>query len=97
VTALASESVRANPIAFQLLGLGGLVVALVFAIMDYRSGQQWLRLQRRSNALAETLGSESHPTTHAWNPLTTIGASRALHVFVVCAWVFVLLLPLFQH
>ena len=45
--------------------------------------EQWLRLQRRSNALAETLGFESHPTTHAWNPLTTIGASRALHIVLV--------------
>ena len=97
VTALANESVRAHPIAFQILRLAGVVIALVFAIMDYRSGQQWLRLQRRSNALAENLGFESHPTTHAWNPLTTIGASRALHIFLVCAWIFVLLLPLFQH
>ena len=61
--------------------------------MDYRSGQQWLRLQQRSNVLAETLGFEPRPTAH----LTTTGASRALHVFFVCGWIFALLLPLFQR
>jgi hypothetical protein len=73
------------------------VIALVFAIMDYRSGQQWMRMQQRSNVLAEALGFETRPIVHGWNPLTTTGASRALHLFVVCAWVFVLLLPFFQR
>jgi hypothetical protein len=96
VTALVSEGVRANPILFEILKLGGLMVALVFAIMDYRSGQQWMRLQQRSNVLAEALGFETRPAAHVWNPLTTTGAGRALHVFIVCGWIFVLLLPLFR-
>jgi hypothetical protein len=97
VTALASDTLRAHPIPFQIVKLGGLVIALAFAIMDYRSGQQWLRLQKRSNVLAETLGFETRPIAHVWNPLTTTGASRALHLFLVCGWIFALLLPLFQR
>ncbi len=97
VTALASETVRAHPIAFETLKLGGLVVTLAFAIMDYRSGQHWLRLQQRSNVLAESLGFEMRPAAHPWNPLATTGAGRALHLFLVGAWVFILLLPLFRR
>lgn len=94
VTALASEAVRAHPIPFLVLKLGGLVLALAFAIMDYRSGEHWLRLQRRANVLAKVLGFEARPTADSWNPLTTTGASRFLHVFFVSGWLFVLVLPL---
>ena len=97
ITALATETVRTHPVLFGLLKIAGLVVALVFAIMDYRSGAHWLRLQRRANVLAQVLGFESHPTAHAWNPLATTGASRVLHAFIVCGWIFVLLLPLFRR
>ena len=97
VTALASETVRAHPIPFALLKVGGLVVALTFAVMDYRSGAQWMRLQQRSNMLAEVLGFETRPTAHVWNPLASTGASRVLHAFLVCGWIFALLLPLFKR
>jgi hypothetical protein len=97
VTALASENVRAHPTLLTLLKIGGLIVALAFAIMDYRSGEQWLRLQRRANALAATLGFEERPIAPVWNPLTTTGAGRALHAFIVCCWIFILLLPLAQR
>jgi hypothetical protein len=97
VTALASETVRAQPIPFMLLKVGGLVVTLAFAIMDYRSGAHWMRLQQRSNVLAQVLGFELRPTAHAWNPLSTTGASRLLHAFLVFGWIFVLLLPLFRR
>lgn len=93
VTALATETVRANSTLFVLLKVGGLVIALVFAIMDYRSGAHWVRLQRRSNVLAQTLGFELRPVASAWNPLASTGASRALHLFLVWAWIFVLVLP----
>ena len=97
VTALATDTVRSHPIVFMLLKVGGLVIALVFAIMDYRSGLHWLRLQQRSNMLAEALGFESRPVAHGWNPLATTGASRALHLFLVFGWVFALLLPFFKR
>jgi len=97
VTALASENLRAHPIPFLLLRVGGLMITLAFAIMDYRSGRQWLRLQRRSNVLAEALGFETRPIAHMWNPLASAGAGRILHIFLVCGWLFVLCLPLFQR
>ena len=97
ITALASDTVRAHPVVFGLLKIAGLVVALVFAVMDYRSGAHWLRLQRRANVLAKVLGFESRPTAHPWNPLATTGASRFLHLFLVCGWTFALLLPLFRR
>ena len=97
ITALATETVRANPVLFALLKVGGLVVALAFAVMDYRSGEQWLRLQQRSNVLAQALGFESRSVAGAWNPLATTGASRALHLFLVFGWIFVLLLPWFRR
>ena len=96
VTALSSENLRAQPVLFELLRVGGLVIALAFAIMDYRSGQQWMRLQHRANVLAETLGFQTRPIAHVWNPLSTTGATRALHVFFVCGWIFVLLRPFFH-
>jgi hypothetical protein len=97
VTALASDAVRAHPIVFMLLKVGGLVIAVVFAIMDYRSGMHWLRLQQRSNQLAAVLGFEPRPVAYGWNPLATTGASRALHLFLVLGWIFALLLPFFQR
>ena len=77
--------------------IGTLVVTLAFAIMDYRSGRQWLRLQARANVLAERLGFEPRPTGHGWNPLTTTGVSRALHLFLIGVWLFVLVRPLLQR
>ena len=97
ITALATDTVRANAILFALLKVGGLVIALVFAVMDYRSGAHWLRLQQRSNVLAQALGFESRSIASAWIPLATTGASRALHLFLVLGWIFVLLLPLFRR
>jgi hypothetical protein len=97
VTALATDTVRAHATLFALLKVGGLVIAVVFAIMDYRSGVHWLRLQQRSNVLAQALGFESRPVASGWNPVATTGASRALHFFLVFGWIFVLLLPLFQR
>lgn len=95
VTALASENVREHVMPFLLLKIGGLVVAVAFAIMDYRSGEQWMRLARRANVLAQALGFDTRPTANPWNPLTTTGASRVLHAFFVLGWLFVLALPLF--
>jgi hypothetical protein len=97
ITALATDTVRANAILFALLKVGGLVIALVFAVMDYRSGAHWLRLQQRSNVLAQALGFEPRSIATAWNLLATTGASRALHLFLVLGWIFVLLLPLFRR
>ena len=97
VTALATDAVREHPLVFVLLKVGGLVIALVFAVMDYRSGVHWLRLQQRSNQLAAVLGFESRPVAYGWNPLATTGASRALHLFLVFGWIFALLLPFFQR
>ena len=95
VTALASENVREHVMPFMLLKVGGLVVAVTFAIMDYRSGEQWMRLAHRANVLAHALGFDARPTAHPWNPLSTTGASRVLHGFFVLGWLFVLALPLF--
>ena len=97
VTALASENVRQHVMPFMLLKIGGLVVAIAFAIMDYRSGEQWMRIARRANVLALQLGFEERPTAHPWNPLSTTGASRVLHAFFVLGWLFVLALPLFSR
>lgn len=93
IGALSSESLRANPLVFDAVKLGGLVVAMTFTIMDYRSGEAWLRLQNRSNALAEVLGFQVRPTSPGWHPLTTTGASRLLHLFVVACWAFFVILP----
>jgi len=93
LTALASEAVRAHPVMFEIIKLGGLVITLAFAIMDYRSGQQWLRMQTRSNVLAALLEFEPRPLSNAWSPLTTTGAGRALHLFLASGWTFVQFLP----
>jgi hypothetical protein len=92
ITALASDAVRSNALLVDILKVGGLAVTLAFAIMDYRSGQRWMRMQRRANALAESLGFERRTLGNEWNPLTTTGVSRVLHAFVVGAWLFVIAL-----
>jgi hypothetical protein len=94
VTAVASDALRAHPTMFRLVIFGGLIVNVVFAIMDYRSGEQWQRLQQRANALAGLLGFQQRPLAHAWNPLTTTGAGRVLHLFMVAVWLYVVLVAL---
>ena len=91
VTALASEGVRAHPLLLEAIMFGGLAITLAFSIMDYRSGEQWLRLQRRSNLLASALGFAARPVASGWNPLSTTGAGRTLHALLVGAWVYFLL------
>ena len=54
--------------------------------MDYRSGQQWLRLQARANELADVLGFQGRRFSQPWNPLSTTGAGRILHALMVFAW-----------
>ena len=92
VTALASDDVRAHPLLFGAVKGGGLAITVAFAIMDYRSGNQWLRMQARANAPAAVLGFQSRGLAHPWNPLSTTGALRVLHVVIVLAWLVVLVL-----
>lgn len=92
VTAVASENVRAHPMLFEAIKWGGLATTVTFAIMDYRSGEQWLRLQARANALAASLGFASRSLAHPWNPLSTTGAGRALHLLLIACWLIVIVL-----
>lgn len=86
VTAVASEAVRSHAPMFAAIKGGGFAVLLVFAIMDYRSGERWLALKRRSGELASSLGFAGEPPANGWNPLTTTGASRCLHLGLVATW-----------
>jgi hypothetical protein len=90
VTALASENLRAHPMLFGAVKWTGLAVTIAFAIMDYRSGNQWIRLQARANELAAVLGFRSRDLSHPWNPLSTTGALRILHLLIVLAWMILL-------
>lgn len=86
VTAIASDNVRSHPLLFEAVKWGGLAITLAFAIMDYRSGNQWLRLQARASELAGVLGFQARALAHPWNPLSTTGAGRILHALMVLAW-----------
>jgi len=92
VSAIASESVRMHAMLFEAIKWGGLAITVVFAIMDYRSGEQWVRLQTRANELAATLGFAARGVAHPWNPLTTTGAGRVLHLLLIACWVVVIAL-----
>lgn len=95
VTALASENVRAHALLFEAVKWAGLAITVTFAIMDYRSGNQWNRLQARANELAAVLGFRARNLAHPWNPLSTTGALRVLHILIVLAWLAVLMLNAF--
>ena len=92
VTAVASENVREHPMLFEAIKWGGLAITVVFTIMDYRSGEQWVRLQARANALAPVLGFATRNLSHPWNPLSTTGAGRLLHLLLVGCWLVVIAL-----
>ena len=97
LTALSGDAVRAHPVMFEIIKVGGLIITVAFAVMDYRSSQQWWRMQTRSNVLAEALGFEQRPISNLWSPMTTTGAGRVLHLFLVSGWTFVQFLPLLQR
>lgn len=86
ITALSSAAVRASFARAELLKTGGLVVSLVFLVMEWRASSYWLRLRRRANELAAALSFEPFPTSSRWSPLTTSGAGLYLHVFVASMW-----------
>ena len=86
ITALSSPGVRASFARAELLKTGGLVVSVVFLLMEFRASSHWHRLRNRANALAETLSFEAFPTSSRWNPLTTTGAGLYLHAFVASMW-----------
>lgn len=96
ITALASDSVRAHPALLASIRYGGFLVLLVFAVMDYRSGERWLALKQRSAEIGRGLGFAADAPTGGWNPLTTTGASRALHAVLVALWAIFLALSLRQ-
>jgi hypothetical protein len=86
ITALSSPAVRASFARAELLKTGGLVVSVVFLLMEFRASSYWHRLRNRANALAATLSFEAFPTSSRWNPLTTSGAGLYLHGFVASMW-----------
>jgi len=87
ITGICSESVRARGAAAVLmLKLGAVAVSLAFTVMDYRAGAYWHRLRDRANVLAGTLKFQEFPVSSAWSPLTSIGAGRYLHFFILALW-----------
>ena len=96
VTALSSDTVRAHSVLVALLNVGGLFIALVFAVMDYRSRAHWLRLQRRSNALAQTLGFEM-PSIASVESTRHYRLEPGSLFVLAFGWIFALFLPLFRR
>ena len=93
VTGIASDNVRRSAQLVVLLKLGGLLISLVFTVMDYRASAYWHGLRDRANLLATELGFQGFPVRSHWNPLTTTGASLAMHLFFVAVWIFALVQP----
>jgi hypothetical protein len=90
VTGLASASVQRSALLVFMLKLGALLITAVFTIMDYRASTYWHTLRRRANLLSGDLGFQAFPVASPWNPLTTTGASLALHLFLVATWILAL-------
>jgi hypothetical protein len=82
---------EADPMHILVLKLGGLGLTLAFGVMDYSASQAWHRLRKRASALALTLQFQPFPESSPWNPLTTTGASRYLHLFLALTWMFVII------
>jgi hypothetical protein len=93
VGAFASQSVRSLPVLIVLLKVGGVLISLVFMIMDWRASSYWHRLRARANELAPELGFQPFPVASPWSPLTTTGASLMLHAFFVLAWTISFFIP----
>ena len=79
-----------DPTHIRVLKLAGLGLTLAFSVMDYSASQAWHRLRARANVLATTLRYQPFAESSPWNPLTTTGASRYLHLFLALLWIFVL-------
>jgi hypothetical protein len=90
VTALLSERLQALPLNGIVLKIGGLGLTVAFTIMEYSSSMTWHKLRERANELAMTLQFKPFPESSPWNPLTTTGASRYLHLLFIALWVFIL-------
>lgn len=79
-----------DPRHILVLKLAGLALTVAFGVMDYSASVAWYRLRKRASVLAVTLQFQPFPESSPWNPLTTTGASRYLHLFLALIWVFVL-------
>jgi hypothetical protein len=90
IGALLSERVSQIPLNGLVLKIGGLGLTVAFAVMEYSASETWHRLRERANELAVTLQFKPFPESSPWNPLTTTGASRYLHLLLVLLWLFVL-------
>ena len=93
VTGLGTESVRRSATLVLMLKLAGLLISLVFTVMDYRASAYWHRLRARANELAPELGFDGFGVGSPWSPLTTTGASLVMHLFFVGIWIFALVHP----
>ena len=91
VTALMSERITAVPLNGLVLKICGLGLTVAFGVMEYASSVTWHRLRERANALAVILQFQPFPESAPWNPLTTTGAARYLHLLLALLWVFILL------
>ena len=91
ISVLLAERAHQIPLQGLVLKIGGLGLTLAFGAMEYSSSVTWHRLRERANALAMTLQFQPFPESSPWNPLTTTGASRYLHLLLILLWLFVLL------
>jgi hypothetical protein len=69
-----------------ILKVGGIVVTIMFLIMEERAADYWHHYNRRAKELETVLGFKIYSTRRKVRVLTATNASRALHVLLIAFW-----------
>lgn len=76
----------------RVLSIGGIVVTLVFWIMEQRTFETWMSYIKRAKVLEHALGFEQHSGRRPRRVLTATNAVRLLFLAVLVYWMAVLVL-----
>ena len=74
-----------------VLKIGGLIITVVFWIIEERAADHWHHFSRRAVELEKELGYQQYSTRPARTVVTATNAVRALYFFVFLFWVAILI------
>jgi len=92
LAALFTSNPPLSSLARFLLKIGGLIITVVFWIMEERAVDYWYHFRRRAVDLEKQLGYQQYLTGPERSIVTATNAVRVLYLFMFLFWVVTLIL-----
>jgi len=91
LTVLFTSNPPLSSLVMFVLKIGGLIVTVVFGIMEERAADYWHHFRRRAVELEKQLGYQQYSTRPARAVISATNAVRVLYFFMFLFWVITLI------